>query len=369
MTDLSTLRANYYKAEYLRSLPRPAPVLTTYVLTFHTTTVGTLSINVVTNSGGEPVIADYGDGSSRVALLNGWNTHAYTQSGTKTFGIYPQRLDRIKRIYMYGQNLTGNMPDFLACTDMDYLLLMNNALTGQLPSFAGCVSLTNIDIGTNQLTGQIPSFETCTALVQFTATLNSFVGELPSFAACTAMTYINVSGCVALGGILPSFSANVLLDTMYAGDCNFSGAIPSFAACTVLRNCDLNKANFSGSLPTFAACVLLERFWCNQNSLTGTIPNFAPCTKLIAWNGDINGFTGYTAGSFATQANLSDLSLFTNSLPQAAVDAVLADCVTSLAIPGRVVCNLQLYDNAVPSAAGLVSKGLLVAAGWTVVTD
>jgi hypothetical protein len=33
MTDISTLRANYYKAEYLRTLPRPAPVFSSEVFT------------------------------------------------------------------------------------------------------------------------------------------------------------------------------------------------------------------------------------------------------------------------------------------------------------------------------------------------
>ena len=57
------------------------------------------------------------------------------------------------------------------------------------------------------------------------------------------------------------------------------------------------------------------------------------------------------------------------NIPQASIDAILADRVTSLAIPGRVACTLTINDVglAAPSVAGHASITTLEAAGWPAV--
>jgi hypothetical protein len=80
--------------------------------------------------------------------------------------------------------------------------------------------------------------------------------------------------------------------------------------------------------------------------------------------------TTYTAGAFSTQKSLTPVNLTNCNLPQAAIDNILADLVTSLSISGRVTCVVSLGGtNAAPSSAGYASKSTLVSAGWTVTTN
>jgi hypothetical protein len=103
---------------------------------------------------------------------------------------------------------------------------------------------------------------------------------------------------------------------------------------------------------------------------SGTLPPFAACTSLAYFNCNNNQFSDVVAGSFATQKSMNTAHFGSNALPAAAVNQVLADCVVSLGISGRVVCTVNLAGgtNAAPTGQGLTDKATLVAAGWTVTT-
>lgn len=191
--------------------------------------------------------------------------------------------------------------------------------------------------------GIVPSFAMCTALQECWIQYNAFSGVLPSFAACTALTVFLAH-------------SNLL-----------SGTLPSFATCTNMHYFQIEDNNFSGALPSFAACTALIKLHAQNNlTLSGTIPDFAPCTVLEELNLANNAFTGYTSGSFATQAVLNTLLLSYNSLPQAAVDAILADLVTSLSLSGRVTCYVDLTGPAMSPPSNHTNHDILEAAGWTV---
>jgi hypothetical protein len=185
---------------------------------------------------------------------------------------------------------------------------------------------------------------------------------------------VNVDVCKLT---LPSFAACTGLTEIHINENQFSGPIPSFAPCTLLTQFWAHVNQFSGTLPSFAACTGLQYFTISSNPalpdlISGILPSFATCTGLIYFSLTSNTLTGYAVGGFATQRDLNTINLSTNSLPVASIDAILADCVTSLAIPGRVVCTLTLdgVGMAPPSnPAGLANKATLVAAGWTVTTN
>jgi hypothetical protein len=170
---------------------------------------------------------------------------------------------------------------------------------------------------------------------------------------------------------MPSFSAYTSLETwdIYYND--FDGSPPSFSACTALTYIDFYSNGLDGNMPSFATCTELTFWGCAINGFTGTMPDFSPCTKLTVWQADSNNFTGYTIGSFATQKDLGGISFDNNNLTQIAVDAVLADCVTSLSIPGRVTCTVTLdgASMASPSVDGYDDVDTLIAAGWDVTVN
>lgn len=339
--------------------------------------------------GGGPMTINYGDGTID-SIASGSVAHTYASSGTKFVRMTSTTLNKLYYFdVQFGANVSS-LPSFAVCTLLETLYCNNNQFTGALPSFATNAKLKNLFISDNQFSGGLPSFEACTALQSISVADNNFSGEIPSFASCTALTTFyaahnqfsgtlpSFSACTGLvdfscaanplTGTLPSFEACTKLAYFHAGACDFSGTMPSFATCPNLSVCDLNKANFSGALPSFAANTKLKNFWCNLNQLSGTIPSFADCTMLETWHGDSNQFTDYIAGSFATQGKLAELHLNINRLPQSAIDAILADLVTSLNISGRVTCevNLSGAGNAAPSnPTGLANKATLVAAWGT----
>ena len=146
----------------------------------------------------------------------------------------------------------------------------------------------------------------------------------------------------------------------------------SCADWTKVTTFDVNTDNCLASIPNFSKLSKLVNWRAYANQLSGTIPSFAACTALVDWSASINQLSGYTAGSFATQKSLATLHLYANLLPQASIDAILADLVTSLGISGRVACSVNLAGtgNAVPSAAGLADKATLAAvSGWVVTTN
>ena len=231
----------------------------------------------------------------------------------------------------------------------------------------GFRGVTNFNSPSLDFVDGLPSFAICTALKDFRGHSNNFSGALPSFAACIPLDYFRCDSN-SFNGVLPSFAACVNLWTFYCQTNSFSGTLPSFAACTALAYFSCYANSFSGALPSFAACTALREISCSGNSFSGTLPSFAACTALTYFSCLNNSFSDVVPGSFATQKSMATASFSANALPQTAVDQVLADCVVSLAIPGRVICTVTLTGgtNAHPSAAGIADGVLLIAAGWTV---
>lgn len=206
--------------------------------------------------------------------------------------------------------------------------------------------LTNLDVNTDSCRGVLPNFDkyNLVSLDYFYGQQNQFSG-MPQFTSCAKLRYVDLDN-------------NRLV-----------GSIPSLAtATTYLTNARFDTNLLTGTIPSFAQNTNLLQGRFEGNSLTGTIPSFALNTKITYWRCDYNKITGYTVGGFATQKSLATLNLGNCYLTQAAVDAILADCVISLGIPGRVTCTVSLNGtwNSYPSAAGLADRATLVAAGWTV---
>lgn len=315
-------------------------------LIFHTTRFTPLRFIGTLTKTGDLLFWDMGDGSAEVN--DNSVTHIYTLAGTKTVTLCSiDGWTGVTSFYMFTDNLVGTFPSLAAMVNLVNFSVYNNLLTGTLPSFTACVLLEYFQCGYNQFTNGLPSFAACVLLDNFYCDHNQFTGALPSFATCTRLEYF------------------------WCNSNQFAGLLPSFSACTLLYDFECNDNQFTGTLPSFNTCTVLSSFNFYNNQFSGIIPDFSACVDLIVCDGHNNQFTGYTAGGFATQQSCLVIQFQTNLLTQAAVDAILADCVTSLGIPGRVNCTLSLHGvgNAAPSVAGLADKATLVAAGWVAWTN
>jgi hypothetical protein len=172
--------------------------------------------------------------------------------------------------------------------DAKKLLLFNcanNSLTGNLPSFLACTNLSIFQCNNNSFTGSLPSFAAQTELVTFSCYTNSFSGQLPSFSACTKLRYA------------------------YFHNNQFSGTLPSFESCVLLTEIVLYNNQFTGTLPSFAACTSLVGFYCRLNGFTGYTPGAIALT-CNGWVVDSNAFT-----QAAVDAMLADMATNIASRP------------------------------------------------------
>lgn len=205
---------------------------------------------------------------------------------------------------------------------------------------------------------------------------NSFTGDAPRYTNCPNLLYVDMHVAFGNNGTpatLYPFTNSPLLQWFESHASKWANC-PSFAANIALQHFGAGNGCFgavTGSLPSFATCTQLQLFQIDNSTFTGTIPDFSPCTALTSWSASGHTFTGVTAGSFATQASLATLNLFFGNLTSAAVNQVLADCVASLSLPGRVTCTVSLngLTNGAPTGAGVTNKATLQAAGWTVTTN
>ena len=161
----------------------------------------------------------------------------------------------------------------------------------------------------------------------------------------------------------------------------FSG--PFLLSSTALNYIDIHVTGLSGTLPSIlGSSPGLVFFQSYKNYFQGAVPSFASSTGLTHLGLIDGGLSSSPAGSFATQANLTSLSFYNNCIgcgsnpyvgggfSAAVVNQILADLVASLALPGRVVCTVNLAQwAAAPTGQGLLDKATLIAAGWTVTTD
>ncbi|CAH9131765.1 unnamed protein product [Cuscuta epithymum] len=66
---------------------------------------------------------------------------------------------RITSIKLSGKNLTGNFPtEFTMLRSLTEIWLDNNSLTGPIPDFSGCQNLQIMHLENNHLTGELPSY-------------------------------------------------------------------------------------------------------------------------------------------------------------------------------------------------------------------
>ena len=154
-------------------------------------------------------------------------------------GIQIGQSGRVVNVLLYGNNLSGELPQELGNLSALYTLhLSRNRLTGEIPSSIGnLTSLTNLSLGDNRLTGAIPSS----------------IGNL------TSLTRLNL-GDNRLTGAIPSSIGNLSnLVSLYLPNNQLSGEIPSeLAGLPNLEFLTLSGNQWGGCIPLGIAEVVAE---------------------------------------------------------------------------------------------------------------
>lgn len=278
---------------------------------------------------------------------------------------------RVMELALYGNNLSGELPDELGALDqLEYLGLGYDNLTGEIPE--SIWSLTNLktldiayteisgtlpsDIGNlqnletlimaaNDLTGEIPSaLGSLSKLTSITMSENGFTGEIPSeLGNLSLLTSLNLRSC-DLSGAIPSELSNLgQLSFLNLSENDLEGSLPSsFGNLSNLTSLFLSDNSLSGELPDeLSSLTKLRTFYADRNSLSGKFPDLSSITTFDAIGvseNQLNELPDLSAIQpirvFEVQDNaldfgdiLPNLSVLSSYVPQAQVDDSIEEVV------------------------------------------
>lgn len=190
----------------------------------------------------------------------------------------------------------------------------------------------------------------------------TFIGEFPSLTTFIVSAF--------------AFSSiTVRMDTLLSFTCTSTGTdcLYDLSSCTALTTIDVssNAAQTAFNFTGFAAltsldmvnCDVLDSITCSSNPvLTSLSANNITLTSL-----DCHGCTALAVLSSVNKTALVSLNANSCGFASAAVNAVLADLVAAGNSNGTA--DLAGTGMGAPTGQGLIDKGVLQAAGWTVTTN
>ncbi|XP_016200412.1 receptor-like protein kinase 5 [Arachis ipaensis] len=213
----------------------------------------------------------------------------YLNLGSTNFtGDIPSSIGRLKELrelklhycyilYLFQNNLSGEIPKVVEALNLVDLDLAQNNLTGKIPEVLGkLMNITWLNLSLNKLSGEIPeAFGSLPAMVDFRMFSNNLSGTLPSeFGRYSRLETFLVSSN-SLSGNLPEnlcYNGRLLNLTVY--DNNLSGELPkSLGNCNSLLDLKIYNNKFSGNIPSGLWTSLnLSNFMVSHNNFTGELP-------------------------------------------------------------------------------------------------
>ena len=151
-----------------------------------------------------------------------------------------------------GSGLTGPVPTWLnGNTGMRELWIWGNRLSGTIPDLSGMASLRKLKLGKNDLTGGIPEWLGSMSNLQYLIIdTNHLDGTIPDLSGMTSLTHLWLHG-------------NEL-----------TGSIPDLSSLDELTRLRLQDNMLTGEVPaTLGDLDSLQYLWLHGNELTGGIPD------------------------------------------------------------------------------------------------
>ena len=247
-------------------------------------------------------------------------------------------LTELTTLYLWGNGLSGPIPDLSGLTGLTHLVLSSNQLTGEIAWLGGLTKLTTVYLWGNELSGPIPDLTGLTALIYLSLSQNKLTGELPDvsgltklqelylwgnqlsgtlpdLSSLTALKHLSLSENLLTGKIPASLGDLTTLSTLYLRDNEFSGSIPDLRRISPLFELDLEGNKLRGEIPGWLNdLTTLQGLWLNDNELTGSIPDLSALQKLYQLELSANQLGGEIPASLGTLGQLQVLALDENQL-------------------------------------------------------
>ena len=170
---------------------------------------------------------------------------------------------KVKKVKVDGTGLTGEIPMWLnGMTNMRELWLWGNSLSGGIPDLSGMTSLDKLKLADNDLTGNINAMYLPQNVSWLIIDRNGFDGSMPDLSGLASLELLwlhsnELTGSVPDGTMLPAS-----LDDLNLRDNMLTGAIPDLSALDNLTRLRLHNNSLSGAVPgSLGGLDSLKQLW------------------------------------------------------------------------------------------------------------
>ncbi|XP_062094218.1 receptor-like protein 7 [Humulus lupulus] len=271
-------------------------------------------------------------------------------------GTFPEEIFQVPTLQTIdisnNKLLQGHLPEFVADSALQQLLVSFTRFSGRLPTSIGALkNLSRLDLSNSKFFGTLPnSMKNLTQLVYLDLSFNDFYGPVPSFKASKNLARVDLS-FNSLTGTIPSSNWENLRKVAVVKFQNnlLDGILPSsLFALPSVEEIQLSNNQFHGQLVQFqdASSSKLASLDLSSNNLEGTIPlSFFQLRKLNVLSLSSNKLNG-SVHLDMTQSlrNLTSLDLSYNNL---SVESNCNDSATSLFVNLSTLklasCKLRMF--------------------------
>ncbi len=261
------------------------------------------------------------------------------------------RLSRLTLLNLHSNNLSGDIPD-LSTTMLEELYLANNydemvagsGLTGPVPTWLnGMNGMRELWLWGNRLSGTIPDLSGMTSLQKLKLGKNDLRGGVPQASQLPPnMTWLVIDRN-PLGGTIPDLSSLTSLRLLWLHSNDLTGSIPSGDMLPPnVDDLNLRDNLLTGPIPDLSGLDMATRVRLHNNSLSGEVPGtLGDLDRLRQLWLDGNRLTSIAAELGDLSDTLIEIALSRNSWTEAAcVPAALANVATNdYADAGLQICE------------------------------
>ena len=193
-----------------------------------------------------------------------------------------------KKVKIEGTGLTGEIPTWLnGMTNMEELWLWGNSLTGTVPNLSGMTSLDKLKLANNNLTGGVPQASTLPPnMTWLIIDRNPFGGTIPNLSSLSRLRLLWLHSNQLTGSVPAGNNYPASLDDLNLRDNMLTGTIPDLSRLDMLTRLRLHNNSLSGEVPaTLGGLNSLKQLWLHNEVDKGRGNN--SFTSIAAGVGDL----------------------------------------------------------------------------------
>ena len=195
-----------------------------------------------------------------------------------------------KKVKIEGTGLTGEIPTWLnGMTNMEELWLWGNSLTGTVPNLSGMTSLDKLKLANNNLTGGVPQASTLPPnMTWLIIDRNPFRGTIPNLSSLSRLRLLWLHSNELTGSVPAGNNYPASLDDLNLRDNMLTGTIPDLSNLDNLTRLRLHNNSLSGEVPaTLGGLDSLKQLWLHNEDATKTTNGNNSFTSIAAGLGDL----------------------------------------------------------------------------------